>query len=110
MWDGRDHALLVLKANTLGLFVFDFLPEYLMLHNWRSQEEKKEYANEAHPCHDQDIVLLVDISENKCGNQVAENLRAHVEGPEESKIEAFVLLHSAIRDIGTRGWLGNTLP
>ncbi|TNV81192.1 hypothetical protein FGO68_gene15162 [Halteria grandinella] len=67
-----------------------------MLHNGRFQKEEQEHANEAHPGHNKNIILLVDVAQDKCCNQVAKHLGAHVERPEQGEIESFILLHSTI--------------
>jgi hypothetical protein len=51
---------------------------------------------------------LIKVSKDESSNKISENLRAHVEGPEKSKVKAFVRLDGTVRDIGTRCWLADS--
>ena len=73
------HGLLIVHAHTLGDLVLNFLSQIVVLYNGRLQEEEQNDAQNAHASHDQHIILLIYVSQHECSNQVAENLRSHVE-------------------------------
>jgi hypothetical protein len=81
-----------------------------VLNNGRFEKEKEDTCNHRENEHDHHIVPLVKFLKYKSRNEIPEDLRAHVEGPEERIVEALVVLNSAVWDIGTRGWLSDSFP
>ena len=51
---------------------------------------------------------MIKVSKDECGDEVSENLGAHVEGPEKCKIKSFVWFDGAVRDVGAGGRLAHS--
>lgn len=67
-----------------------------MLHDRILQEEEHDASNECQTDHNQHIVSLIQASKDKSRNEVAKDLRTHVEGPEEGKVETLIRFDGAI--------------
>lgn len=67
-----------------------------MLHDRILQEEEHDAGYECQTDHDQHIVSLIQVSKDESRNEVAEDLRTHIEGPEEGKVETLVRFDCAI--------------
>ena len=68
----------------------------LVLDNRLFQKEEQKTCDKSETYHYQYVVSLIEISENESGNQVSEDLRAHVESPKEGEIKSFVFFNSTI--------------
>jgi hypothetical protein len=86
----RPERLAIHRPYFLCLFVNMIFSEVFMLNSRLFQEKEHEACDKCQRNHYKYIVSLIKVSKDECGDEVAENLGAHVEGPEKCKIKSFV--------------------